>query len=511
MALLNPDEQKFLESVVKVSYANPFLTERIDYERQALGSDFDESQAAWNLLGDDPETQQANTRKIAERAYAIIARMQPQLKKGLDTSRKELKLYEDTVLFLLYYYYAQRFKDRIVNPQQDQPYNYFTEFRHYWRHFFNHPVDHLPQQKEAAHIFACIFQVRRAFYYIFRAIIGRSQVAASLRATVWTSIFTHDMRRYRRSFYKRMADFTTLIIGPTGSGKELVARAIGLARYIPFNPKPLTFEEDFSETFFPINLSALPSTLVESALFGHRRGAFTGALEDRKGWLEICPPEGSVFLDEIGELDPLIQVKLLRVIQARSFQPLGSTETFHFKGKIVAATHRDVHQAMENGEFRKDFYYRLCSDIITTPSLHQQITESHEVLWDLVGYLAQREAGPEGETVAAEVQDWIQNHLGLDYPWPGNIRELEQCVRNVMIRREYYPAGGLISGIDDRQLAAFQEGTLSLEELCRLYCRHVYAGAGSYLATARSLKIDRRTVKKYVDAGKPLSDQKPTV
>ncbi|MGB5749937.1 MAG: sigma-54 factor interaction domain-containing protein, partial [Desulfobacterales bacterium] len=340
----------------------------------------------------------------------------------------------------------------------------------------------------------------RAFYYIFRAIIGRSQVAANLRAMVWTSIFTHDMRRFRRSFYKRMADFTTLIIGPTGSGKELVARAVGLSRYIPFDPKSLTFKEDFSETFFPINLSALPATLVESELFGHRRGAFTGALEDRKGWLDVCPPVGTVFLDEIGELDPLIQVKLLRVIQARNFQPLGSTQTLNFKGKIVAATHRNVHQAMEQGEFRKDFYYRLCSDIITTPSLHQQIKESPEVLWDLVGYLSQREAGPEGDTVAAEVKNWIRDHLGLDYPWPGNIRELEQCVRNVMLRREYHPAGDSAAAFDDRQLAAFQEGTLSLEELCRLYCAHVYAGAGSYLETARRLKIDRRTVKRYVDA-----------
>ena len=289
--------------------------------------------------------------------------MQPQLKKGLKISSRELKLYEDTVLFLLYYYYAQRFKDRIVNPQKSPTYDYFTEFSHYWRHFFNHPVDHLPRQKEAAHIFACIFQVRRAFYYIFRAIIGRSQVAANLRATVWTSIFTHDMRRYRRSFYKRMADFTTLITGPTGSGKELVARAIGLSRYIPFDPKSRTFAEDFSQTFFPINLSALPSTLIESELFGHRRGAFTGALEDRKGWLEACPPEGAVFLDEIGELDPLIQVKLLRVLQARTFQPLGSTRTLDFKGKIVAATHRDVHQAMETGEFRKDFLHPQLPDV----------------------------------------------------------------------------------------------------------------------------------------------------
>jgi transcriptional regulator of acetoin/glycerol metabolism len=500
MTVLNPEEHRFLESVVKVSYANPFLAERIEYEREALGPEFDNSRADWNLLGDDPETQQINTRKLAEKAYAVIARMQTQLKKGLDISRKELKLYEDTVLFLLYYYYAQRFKERIVNPQKNQVYDYFTEFSHYWRHFFNFPIAHLPQQKEAAHIFACFFQVRRAFYYIFRAIIGRSRVAADLRATVWTSIFTHDMRRYRRSFYNRMADFSTLIIGPTGSGKELVARAIGLSRYIEFDPKSLKFKENFSETFFPINLSALPSTLIESELFGHHRGAFTGALEDRQGWLDVCPSVGTVFLDEIGELDPLIQVKLLRVIQARTFQPLGSTQTINFEGKIVAATHRNVHQAMEQGEFRKDFYYRLCSDIITTPSLHQQIKESPEVLWDLAGYLSQREAGPEGDAVTAEVNEWIQDHLGLDYPWPGNIRELEQCVRNVMLRREYHPAGDPVTGLDERQLAALDEGTLSLEELCRLYCTRVYASAGSYLETARRLKIDRRTVKKYVDA-----------
>jgi transcriptional regulator of acetoin/glycerol metabolism len=500
MAILNSGERGFLESVVKVSYANPFTADRIEHEREALGTEFDESRADWNLLGDDPETQQVNTRRLAEKAYAAIARMQNQLKKGMDISRKELKLYEDTVLFLLYYYYAQRFKDRIVNPQKDQVYDYFTEFSHYWRHFFNFPVAHLPRQKEAAHIFACFFQVRRAFYYIFRAIIGRSRVAADLRATVWTSIFTHDMRRYRRSFYNRMADFSTLIIGPTGSGKELVARAIGLSRYIVFDPKSMKFKEDFSETFFPINLSALPATLIESELFGHHRGAFTGALEDRKGWLEVCPAAGTVFLDEIGELDPLIQVKLLRVIQARTFQPLGSTRPHNFEGKIVAATHRNVHQAMEQGEFRKDFYYRLCSDIITTPSLHQQIQQSPEVLGDLVGYLSQREAGPEGDSVSRDVNKWIQDHLGLDYPWPGNIRELEQCVRSVMLRREYHPAGDPHSAFDDRKMEAFRSGALSFEQVCRLYCSHVYASAGSYLETARRLKIDRRTVKKYVEA-----------
>ena len=446
------------------------------------------------------KTHQINTTKIAQRAYPIIAGFQEQLKKGAAATGQEIELYEDTVLFLLYCNYAQKFKKSIIDPKKGRTYAYFEEFSDYWSFFFDIPGYNLPQKGEAAHIFACSFQVRRAFYYIFRAIIGRSSVAANLRAMVWTSIFTHDMRRYRRSFYNRMADFSTLIIGPTGSGKELVARAIGLSRYIAFDSKSMKFKEDFSETFFPINLSALPSTLIESELFGHHRGAFTGALEDRKGWLEVCPPEGTVFIDEIGELDPLIQVKLLRVIQARTFQPLGSTRTHNFEGKIVAATHRNVYQAMEQGEFRKDFYYRLCSDIITTPSLHQQIKESPEVLWDLAGYLSQREAGPEGDAVTAEVNEWIQDHLGLDYPWPGNIRELEQCVRNVMLRREYHPAGDAVTGFDDRQLTAFQEGAFSLEEFCRMYCTHVYTSAGTYLEAARRLKVDRRTVKKYVDA-----------
>jgi hypothetical protein len=500
MTVLTSDERVFLESVARLNYVNPFLPERIDCERRALGSDFNESKADWNLLGDDPEFQQVNTAKIMEKAYEVITKINKQLRDGGQATPEEMEIYEDTGLFLLYHVYAQRFKEDIIGLQKSQKYEYFKEFSRYWDMLFDLPKRDLPQKGEAPHIFACFFQVRRAFYYIFRAIIGRSSVAANLRAAVWTSIFTHDMRRYRRSYYRQMGDFTTLIIGPTGSGKELVARAIGFSRYIRFKPDTFSFEEDFFETFFPINLSALPATLVESELFGHRRGAFTGALEDRQGWLEVCPAEGTVFLDEIGELDPLIQVKLLRVIQDRTFQPLGSTKTLNFNGKIVAATHRDIHQAMEAEEFRKDFYYRLCSDIIATPSLHQQIIESPDVLWDLVGYISKKVAGEEGYELAQEVQAWIQAQLGHDYAWTGNIRELEQCVRNVLIRREYHPTVHQTVGADETLLAELQAGRLSLDELCRLYCTRVYKQTGSYVEAARQLKIDRRTVKRYVDA-----------
>jgi len=187
------------------------------------------------------------------------------------------------------------------------------------------------------------------------------------------------------------------------------------------------------------------------------------------------------------------------VIQSRIFQRLGTTKDSVFRGKIVAATHRDIHHAMETGEFRKDFYYRLCSDIVTTPSFHQQISEAPEVLGDLVAYISHKVAGSEGEAVAGEVLSWIQERLGIDYPWPGNIRELEQCVRNVMIRQEYHPAADQAAGQDDWQLASLREGAFTLEELCRLYCTRVYTSVGSYVQTARRLKVDRRTVKKYVD------------
>src|SRR5205814_4034775 len=132
------------------------------------------------------------------------------------------------------------------------------------------------------------------------------------------------------------------------------------------DPKTKAFALDFTQSFIALNLSALSPTLIESELFGHRRGAFTGALEDRAGWLETCPPLGTVFLDEIGELDPAIQVKLLRVLQSRVFQRLGETRDRSFNGKIISATNRDPNSTANGGGFRRrlrpDLYYPHCPD-----------------------------------------------------------------------------------------------------------------------------------------------------
>jgi transcriptional regulator with PAS, ATPase and Fis domain len=419
----------------------------------------------------------------------------------VEASDNAFSLYEDAVLYLLFYRYESALYGLIMSTLEAKPSTcrFYSDFLRDWTHYFHLPGLKVPTRHEAAHRFACFYQVRRAFHHIFRYIIGGSMAAAQLRAAIWQSIFTHDMRRYRRILYERMGDFNTLITGPSGTGKELVASAIGLSRYIPFNPETMTFTVSYTTIFQALNLSAMPSTLIESELFGHRRGAFTGATQHRQGWLEICHPLGTIFLDEIGDLDAGVQVKLLRVLQTRMFQPLGDTVDRRFYGKLIAATNRDLAQAMEQGQFREDFYYRMCADLIVTPSLYEQLQEAPEALYALITFVAQRIIGPEADTLAAEVTDWIQQHLGDDYPWPGNIRELDQCVRNVLIHRAYHPPRRQVPASHDSLTQALHQCSLTADELLRHYCTVVFAQTGSYAETARRLDLDRRTVKSKVD------------
>jgi DNA-binding NtrC family response regulator len=318
-----------------------------------------------------------------------------------------------------------------------------------------------------------------------------------LRARIWQSIFTHDMYRYLRALYPRMGDIITLITGPSGSGKELVARAIALSRYIPFDEKERQFTENFIETFYPINLTALSPTLIESELFGHRKGAFTGALQDRQGYLEKSGSCGTVFLDEVGDVDPVIQIKLLRLLQTRGFQRLGDTELLPFEGKIMAATNKDLVAEIENGSFREDFYYRLCADQVETPALKDILSGDGDELPYLVRYISEQVAGPaEADALTEEVCTWITRQLGPTYTWPGNFRELEQCVRNILVHREYHPH--LVSthrSITDE----IESGHLSADALLKAYATRIYAEVGDYKETARRLELDPRTVKKYID------------
>ncbi len=511
--LLKEAEREVVEAISRLVYCNPFTPERLTLERQALGEAFTPFDVVWHAQV-DPSRDNPNVPRIRARAEELASILRSRLtpSSGVtdpapDPADLELDLYRDLVLYLLYSRNEDRFLAAIEAQAGGHPsFGFYRDFVADLDYFLALPKLR-KSPTDSAHLFACCFQIRRAFHFTFHSIVGGSPPAARLRAQVWQSIFTHDLKRYLRALYRNMGDWTTLVSGPSGTGKELVARAIGHSRYLPFDPATLKFRESWATSFYPLNLSALSPTLIESELFGHRRGAFTGAVADRVGWLEVCPPLGTVFLDEIGETDLAIQVKLLRVLETRSFERLGETRFRSFEGKVVAATNRDLSREMQAGRFRADLYYRLCSDLLVTPTLHERIAAAPEERANLVLFLSQRALGEGLEElateVAREVEGWIDRHLGPDYPWPGNVRELAQCVHNVLIRGEYRPARPLEApgeqgGARARLAAEILSGELSAEEVLRRYCTLVYARVGSYEEAGRRLGLDRRTVKSRV-------------
>jgi formate hydrogenlyase transcriptional activator len=209
-------------------------------------------------------------------------------------------------------------------------------------------------------------------------------------------------------------DTTVLLTGETGSGKELIARAIH--RRSPRSKGPLV----------TVHCAAIPNTLLASELFGHERGAFTGAADRRKGGFEKAHG-GTLFLDEIGELPPDAQVMLLRVLQEREFERLGGGETVQVDARVVAATNRDLSAEVRAGRFRDDLYYRLNVFPIRIPPLRERLDD----LGSLAARLAAKHAGGLGKTVKRIEKKSLRFLESHD--WPGNVRELENVVERAVI------------------------------------------------------------------------------
>jgi formate hydrogenlyase transcriptional activator len=207
---------------------------------------------------------------------------------------------------------------------------------------------------------------------------------------------------------------TVLLHGETGTGKELIARAIHKG-----SPRR-------ERTFVRLNCAAIPSGLVESELFGHEKGAFTGALMQKQGRFELAD-RGSLFLDEIGDIGLDLQPKLLRALQEQEFERLGSTKTVHVDVRLIAATHRDLETMIRNNQFREDLFYRLNVFPIEIPPLR----ERREDIPLLVNYFvakASREMGKQIKTISSNAMQALTN-----YPWKGNVRELANYVERAVI------------------------------------------------------------------------------
>ena len=350
---------------------------------------------------------------------------------------------------------------------------------------------------EALRFFGIFYQLRRAFYFIAGGLSGRSACMKEFRRHLWNNVFTHDIRWYDQYLWNRMEDFSTLLLGETGTGKGTAAAAIGRSGFIPFNPGRGCFAESFTHSFLSLNLSQFSPALIESELFGHRKGAFTGAIEAHQGALARCSPHGAIFLDEIGEVPIPVQIKLLQVLQERTFSPVGSHERLRFRGRVIAATNSEVDELRRQKIFRDDFYYRLCSDIITVPSLRQRIQELPAELDVLIERIVARLTAEDSSNLAAMVKDVIDHTVGRDYRWPGNVRELEQAVRRILVTQSY---SGQRQNLDLKATlqSGIEEGSLDAETLLSGYCALLHQRHGTFEEVSRRTKLDRRTVKRYV-------------
>lgn len=207
---------------------------------------------------------------------------------------------------------------------------------------------------------------------------------------------------------------TVLILGETGTGKELVARAIHHNSQRKY------------KSFIKLDCTALPETLLESELFGYKKGAFTDARTDKPGKFEMADG-GTIFLDEIGEIPPSTQAKLLRALEERAFEPLGSIKTVRIDVRIIAATNRDLQKAIGQGKFREDFYYRLNVYPITMPALRERPEDIHLLIEHFIETFGKRFAKKITQ-VSKDAMDLL-----TDYPWPGNVRQLKHAIEYASI------------------------------------------------------------------------------
>jgi DNA-binding NtrC family response regulator len=358
-------------------------------------------------------------------------------------------------------------------------------------------------QQDAVRFFGIFYQLRRAYFFIFHGLIGQSPTMKQLRAHLWNNVFTADIRWYDRYLWNRMEDFSTLLLGETGTGKGAAAAAIGRSGFIPFNPDQNRFAESFTANFISLNLSQFPETLIESELFGHKKGAFTGAIENHQGAFGRCSPHGAIFLDEIGDVSTPIQIKLLQVLQERSFSPVGSHTVLRFRGRVIAATNQPLDRLRREKTFRDDFFYRLCSDSIVLPTLRQRLSETPGELDLLLRHIVARLAGDRASELVNNVRDRLMESVGRDYHWPGNVRELEQAVRQVLLTQRYQrDDAGVARDARGEFLAAVDEGNQDAEWILSKYCQLLYRRHETYSDVSRITKLDARTVKKYLGAGK---------
>ena len=494
-AKLGSADREFFEVVSETAFCNPFSEHRPELDEKIVGRPIEPSSE--EQLDEITRAVSARVQKLEGQGRADVRRY----------SGQDRELMHTVFLFEIFHQFCRSFDQLILDQvklgAQSSPVKFAGET-------FERMRERGIVAPESSRFFAIFYQLRRAYHFIVRGLVGQSPCMREFRRHLWNNVFTQNIRLYERYLWNRMEDFSTLLLGETGSGKGAAAAAIGRSGYIPFDGKQNRFAESFLRGFLALNLSQFSEALIESELFGHRKGAFTGAVETHEGVLARCSPHGAIFLDEIGEVSAPVQIKLLQVLQERTFCPVGSHEPVRFRGRVIAATNRPLETLRGRGLFRDDFFYRLCSDVIHVPPLRQRLQEDSEELHRLLDHVVASIIGEPAPELVAQVEETLHRTVGDRYAWPGNVRELEQAVRRMLLTGQYNGSAPPAShDLMERLIAGIEAETLDANGLLAGYCALLYENVGSYEAVARQTNLDRRTVKKYLRQSQRTEAIKP--
>lgn len=489
MTRLSAEDRAFFSKVSTSMFANPFSHRREAQDGEIVG------------LGHDP----ARRPEIMKRLCAMIAKRLDGLGPRADLTKLTGRDAEIALHALLFWAMHDRWEDFTaldVRSRRSPEAEAAPFVNDLIRELMSYGIAHV----QALRYVGVFYQIHRAYVAIGQGLKGQAEGMRRIRERLWMNVFTYDLELYFKTLWDRLDQFSVFLIGASGSGKGNAAKALGQSGWIDYDEERGAFALNPQALIVQINLSQYSSTLIESELFGHTKGSFTGAVTDHDGVFTRCKPHGALFLDEIGEVADHIQVKLLNVLQERLYTPVGTHQAMRFEGRVIAATNRTMEQLQEGG-LRRDFFYRLCSDVLEMPSLRERFNQQPQDMALMVADILVKMLGAaSSDAFSARVTDILTRDVPPDYAWPGNVRELEQAVRQAVMTGGHtqrwegaQPAQAAPLGdAFDLMAQRMRAGTMSLEDVSAAYCQALYAQQGSYQAVARQVGADRRTVKRHV-------------
>jgi hypothetical protein len=479
MALFHGSIQHAAEAIAALAYTNPWLPERAALEHRALG-------AAYRTGPGAADGRSPNAEALAERARELVERAHAKLVDEPVRARADLELYQSLLRFDLQQRgesllgaLAQAASDGGLRKRRVAS---FKLFRAQAEQLGVLPGERLPLLERLPHLFALLFQQRRALSLLHAHVPGEARAVQALRAEAWHSIFGHDLRRREVTQDVALPALPTLIRAPLGEDAAPLAQALAGAAYVPFDEHELRFTGE--------------PTLIVHCAADLAPGELARALGHGADDLESVEILATSFIDELCDLDPAAQRAFASAL-ARRRTAVGDAGGVH---KWIAATRHDPEQEARRGRLREDLVWELCADSLVLPPLAAQLAGRPEDLLELCTHAVRGLCARDHEDAAAhEVARFVEHHLPR-YAWPGGRRELWQCARSVLVHGRYNAPQSPRSGSAVERLAVrLGRAELSADALLDAYVTIAYHRTGSYQEAARQLGLDRRTIKSRID------------